>query len=512
MLYSATSKSKATLPNKIACTKQKGSTMIETHGSQMASAVCARMGTQECEKIHVASLEILERIGIEVHDEKARGLLVKGGAKADGIRVYLPEFMVAKALAVTPKRMILSDRQGNVTIRAWGYNSYFGGGSDCLNVLDHRTGQRRRAVLKDVEEAITLMDALPEIDFVMSGFLPSDVDQQIYDRYQMEVMLNNTTKPIVFVSPDVQGCVAAVEMCEIVAGGVEAFQQRPFAVCYLNPTSGLVANAEVLQKCMYLAEKGLPLLYIPLNAGGVNSPVTTAGCMATMNAGTLLGIVLAQLVREGTPVAVPGWNGGPYNLQTMVGNYVLAEEQGVATSIGKYYDLPVFGLGGCTDSKILDQQCGLEVAFSLMSALMYGANLIHDVGFMDAGIQGSLPLITIVNDQLGFLRASTAGVPVNDETLALDVVEELGAKGNYLAHEHTLRHFKKAYYSKLADKRQYSQWSQRGASSMEERATQQVEEILAGHKPEPLPTDIQRDIKKIVEREQEGVNEQNKKK
>jgi trimethylamine--corrinoid protein Co-methyltransferase len=131
---------------------------------------------------------------------------------------------------------------------------------------------------------------------------------------------------------------------------------------------------------------------------------------------------------------------------------------------------------------------------------------------MDAGIQGSLPLITIVNDQLGFLRASTAGVPVNDETLALDVVEELGAKGNYLAHEHTLRHFKKAYYSKLADKRQYSQWSQRGASSMEERATQQVEEILAGHKPEPLPTDIQRDIKKIVEREQEGVNEQNKKK
>ena len=486
--------------------------MIETHGSQMTSAVCARMGSQECERIHLASLEILERIGIDVHDEKARELLVKGGAKADGIRIYLSEVMVERALSVTPKRITLSDRHGNVAIRAWGYNAYFGGGSDCLNVLDHRTGQRRRAVLKDVEEAAVLIDALPEIDFVMSGFMPSDVNQQIYDRYQMEVMLNNTTKPIVFVPPDFQGCVAAVEMCEIVAGGAEAFQQRPFAICYLNVTSGLIAGAEPLQKCMYLAEKGLPLLYIPLNAGGVNSPVTTAGCMATMNAGTLLGIVLAQLVREGTPVAVPGWNGGPYNLQTMVGNYVLADEQGVATSIGKYYDLPVFGLGGCTDSKVLDQQCGAEVAFSLMSALLYGANMVHDVGFMDAGMQGSLPLIAIVNDLLGFLRASTAGVLVNDETLALDMVEELGPTGNYLAHDHTLKHFKKAYYAKLADKRQYSQWTQQGATSMEQRATKQVEEILAGHKPEPLPADVQWDIKKIVEREQEAVNKQKKKK
>ena len=95
----------------------------------------------------------------------------------------------------------------------------------------------------------------------------------------------------------------------------------------------LVANAEALQKCIYLAEKGLPMLYIPLNAGGVNSPATTAGCMASMNAGILLGIVLSQLIRPGAPLAVPGWNGGPYNLKTMVGNYVLADEQGVPTGV-----------------------------------------------------------------------------------------------------------------------------------------------------------------------------------
>lgn len=480
--------------------------MIETHTTRQTSVLFSRLGPQECERIHFASLEVLERVGIEVHDEDARRLLVKAGARADGTRVYVPERMVDWALSVTPRRITLYDRNGKVAIRASGYRSYFGGGSDCLYVLDHRTGERRRAVLEDVREATVLMDALPEVDFVMSAFLPSDVDQRIYDRYQMEVMLNHTTKPIIFVTPDLAGCKASVEMCEIVAGGADSFQQRPFAICYINVTSGLVANAEALQKCMYLAGKGLPLLYIPLNAGGVNSPVTTAGCMATMNAGTLLGIVLAQLVREGTPVGVPGWNGGPYNLQTMVGNYVLADEQGVATAMGKYYDLPVFGLGGCTDSKVLDQQCGAETAFSLFTALLSGANLVHDLGFMDAGMQGSLALIAICNDLLGFLRAATRGVVVDDEALALDVVEELGPGGNYLGHAHTLKHFREAYYSKLADKRPYSQWLERGGTTMEERAARQVEEILAGHRPQPLPADIQHDLHRLVEREQAGLN------
>jgi trimethylamine--corrinoid protein Co-methyltransferase len=298
-------------------------------------------------------------------------------------------------------------------------------------------------------------------------------------------------------------------MCEAVAGGAEPFRRRPFAVCYINVTSGLIANQEALQKCVYFAEKGLPQLYIPLNAGGVNAPTTTAGCMAAMNAGTLLGVVLAQLVREGSPVAVPGWNGGPYNLKTMVGNYVLADEQGVATEMGRYYDLPVFGLGGCTDSKVLDQQCGVEAALSLATALLSGANIVHDVGFMDAGMQGSLQLMAIANDTIGWLRAATAGVVVNDETLALDAVDELGPTGNYLEHPHTLRHFREPFYSALADKRQYSQWQAQGATTMEERAARQVDEILKEHRPEPLPDDVQRELSRIVARQQAWIDGQN---
>jgi len=475
--------------------------MPTTVGWRQERGPYTRMGPDTCEQIHLASMEILERVGVEVHDHQAREILGDHGAHIEGRRVKLPSVMVDEALRVTPPRLTLCDRHGDVAIRAWGYETAFGGGSDCLYVLDHRTGGRRKAVLGDVRDAVRLMDGLAEIDFVMSAFLPSDVDQQVYDRFQMDVMLNNTTKPIVFVTPDFEGCVTMVEMCEVAAGGQAAFRERPFATCYINVTSGLVANEEATQKCIYLAEKGLPMLYIPLNAGGVNSPATTAGCMATMNAGSLLGVVLAQLVRPGTPVALPGWNGGPYNLQTMVGNYVLAAEQGVATSMGKFYDLPVFGLGGSTDSKVLDQQCAAEATLSLFTAHLNGANIVHDCGFMDAGMQGSLQLLAIDNDLIGFIRAATGVVNVTEETLALDVVEELGPSGDYLAHAHTYRHFREPYYSELADKRQYDDWLDQGGSTMEERAARQVDAILEKHEVEPLPEDVQQELGAIVERD-----------
>jgi trimethylamine--corrinoid protein Co-methyltransferase len=480
--------------------------MISTHGVSMTSAHYARMGEAECRQIHLATLEVLERVGVDVHQSRAREILAEGGARVDGIRVRIPEYLVEDALRKAPRRMTIYDRNGRVALRAQDYNTYYGGGSDCLHVLDHHTGRRREPLLKDVADAARLMDALPELDFVMSLFLPKDVNQQIYDRYQMEIMLNHTIKPIVYVTPDFEGCRAAVEMCEAVAGGVDAFRAKPFAACYINVTSGLVANEEALQKCIYLAEKGLPMMYIPLNAGGVNSPSTTAGCMATMNAGIMLGIVLSQLINPGTPVAVPGWNGGPYNLKTMVGNYVLADEQGVPTTLGKYYQLPVFGLGGSTDSKVLDMQCGFETTLSLMTALLHGANIVHDVGFMDSGLQGSLQLLVMANEFIGFLRASTRGVPVDEEALALDVVEELGPTGDYLQHPHTMRHVRDPFYSDLMHKGVYAQWEKQGQKTMEQLAAEKVDRFLDSHTVAPLAEDVQQAISDIVARELEWIS------
>jgi trimethylamine--corrinoid protein Co-methyltransferase len=162
-------------------------------------------------------------------------------------------------------------------------------------------------------------------------------------------------------------------------------------------------------------------------------------------------------------------------------------------------------LGGCTDAKLLDQQAGMEATISLATALLNGANIVHDAGFMDSGLQGSLQLLVIANETLGFLRAATRGVVVDDETLALDVVDELGPEGSYMQHPHTLRHYKEPFYSNLFEKGTHAQWQKKGALSTEQRAARVVDDILASQRTEPLSEDAQRTIQAIVTREQEWI-------
>lgn len=178
-----------------------------------------RLSDEQCEKIHCASLEILERTGAVLYDQPSIDLLKRAGAFVDGNRVRVPSALVEKAFTTVPKRVVLCDRYGRRVMQVEGHRCFYGPGSDLMNIIDHRTNQRRRPVLDDAREAMIVCDALPDIDYVMSFFLPSDVDQTIYDRYQMEIMLNYTTKPIVAVTPDFEGLELAVEMAEIVVGG-----------------------------------------------------------------------------------------------------------------------------------------------------------------------------------------------------------------------------------------------------------------------------------------------------
>jgi trimethylamine--corrinoid protein Co-methyltransferase len=225
-----------------------------------------------------------------------------------------------------------------------GFNCYFGPGSDCLNILDHRNGERRKTAMDDVVDGVRLCDALPNIDFVMSMFLPSDVDPMVSDRFQMEAMLNHSTKPIVYVTNDFSGTLDAVRMAEVVAGGAGALREKPFVACYINVTTGLRHNKDALQKLLYLSERGLPFTYVPVTQGGVTAPVTVAASFVSMNAGVLAGLVLSQLKREGTPFIVPGQGGEGLDLRTMVSPYAAPDDRPLCRAMGHYYNLPIFGL------------------------------------------------------------------------------------------------------------------------------------------------------------------------
>jgi trimethylamine--corrinoid protein Co-methyltransferase len=460
-----------------------------------------RLSDQQAQRLYGACLEILERTGVRLYDQEALDLLKKAGVSAtDGNRVRIPPGLVDKALATAPKRLTLHDRNGKAAMLVEGHCSFFGPGSDCLNIIDHRTGERRQPILQDVVDAATVVDALPNISFAMSMFLPTDVPSSTLDRCQMEVMLHHTAKPIIFVTPDFSGCADAVEMAELVVGGAEALRQKPMLACYVNVTTGLLHNQEAVQKLLYLAGKGLPTTYIPSTQGGATAPVTPAAALAVAQAGALVGLVLSQLKREGTPYIMPGWGGNMLDMRTTVQPYADPDKRCLASDFVHYLGLPMFALAGCSDSKVVDQQAAAEAALTLMTDALGGGHIVHDLGYLESGMTGSLVQLAICNEILGWLEHFVPGVEINDETLALDLIDKIGPDGYYLDCDHTYRHFRERWYPTLFDRDNYQGWQANGAKTLTKRATEQVDTILAQHRAEPLPDDVAQGIRAIVQR------------
>jgi len=459
----------------------------------------SRLSDEQFEKMHAASLEILERIGVRLHLQEAIDLLKKAGARVEGDLVFVPHTLVEKALAAAPKQVTLHDRHGNPVMPLGGNRCFFGPGSDCLNIIDHRSGERRRPVMQDVIKGVTLCDALPNIDFVMSMLLPSDVDQAIADTYQMEAMLSYTTKPILYVSYEVRGLVDAVEMAETVVGGEAALREKPILTCYINVVSGAVHNEESLRKLLYLSGKGLPTLYIPGSTGGVTSPMTMAGAVALDMAGGLLGLVLAQLNREGAPFIVSAMDPAALDMKTMVSPYAYPE-RGIIRAVSQHYHLPTLALAGGSDSKLSDQQAAAEAALTMLADVLLGGNIVHDLGYLESGLTYSFAQLAVCDQIVSWIKAFTSEIEVSDETLALDEVAAVGPGGSYLATKHTKKHFHETWYPKLFERGTYADWVQKGSKTLIERASEQVQKILAEHQPEPLPEDVKARLREIVKR------------
>ena len=453
----------------------------------------------QAERIHAASLDILERVGALIDEEQSATLLRKAGVRqGESGTFHIPRKLVEWALSVAPKRIVLHDRNGEPALFLEPGRVYYGPGSDCLFILDHRTGKRRQARLEDVNEAIRLADALPNIDFLMSALLPSDVPPEAANRLQMRSMIENSGKPIMFVTNDFESCKQVVRAAEVVAGGAKKNEQKPYSCCYINVTAPLRHNLDSLQKVLYLAEKGLPTTYTPMVLRGVSGPVTSAGAVALANAGELVGLVLAQLKREGAPIIHSGGYGDVFDMRTTTGAYTGPESYGARTAMGRYYGLPVFGLGGSSDSKLPDEQAAAEASLTLLFETLGRATLVHDVGYMESGKCYSLEMLAICDEVIGYIRRYCRGIEVNDETLALDLIAELGPEGDYLSSEHTVNHYRETWYPGLFNRNHFDGWLAEDGQTLGERARKRVEEILKNHTPEPLDQKVRQEIEKIL--------------
>ena len=201
--------------------------------------------------------------------------------------------------------------------------------------------------------------------------------------------------------------------------------------------------------------------------------------MPRSTAGILLGLVLAQVTREGTPFIVKGWGGGGLDMRTMVYGYAGPDQRATCIAMARYYGLPSFALAGASDAKLVDGQAAAEAALTLAVETLAGADLVHDLGYLASGMTGSLAQMVICAEIVSWLRHLQRPLVVDEEALALGLVDELGPGGQFLAASHTRRHFREHWYSGLFERQTREAWEAGGGTTLAERAARRVDEVLA---------------------------------
>jgi trimethylamine--corrinoid protein Co-methyltransferase len=172
--------------------------------------------------------------------------------------------------------------------------------------------------------------------------------------------------------------------------------------------------------------------------------------------------------------------------------------------LARYYRLPVFSFGGCSDAKAFDEQASLEGALWILTTALAGGNLSHDAGYIEYGLTASMEM-TVMNDEIiGLVRRILGGIEVSAETMALEVIDQVGPAGNFLEQDHTLRHFRENWYPTLLNRTSYSAWQAAGGLTYGARAASRVHEILEKHQPEPLPAEAATAVQAIVRRAEIG--------
>ncbi len=435
----------------------------------------------QLEEIHSATINVLERAGVRVDHDEALRMLKEAGCIVRERTARIPGWMVDEAIRIAPSRITVYNREGLPAMNLEANKTYYGSGSDLPFHLDYRTGKRRHSLYGDIVGAARLMDRLPNYDFTMSYGIPHDLPAGIGDIYQFSGQVLNCSKPVVFTSFNENNLETIIDIAAATAGSREELSERPFVILYDEPISPLIHTRDGLAKLFTAIEHGIPVIYTPGVVAGGTCPVTKAGTIVQMNAEALSGLVLAQLKRKGSAVIIGG-GATPMEMSTtatLYGSPDAAMNYCAMTELARYYNLPNFTEAGCTNAPLPDAQAGMEAAVGLLLNQLCGANLVHDVGYLDGGKTGNLPFLVMCDDYIGAARYIGAGTAVNEDTLGVDTIVGVGPSGHFLGEEHTMGHFRKEIWqSSVFNRTMYQNWEKDGSKDSYMLACEKAEAIL----------------------------------
>ncbi len=455
----------------------------------------------ELEKIHQATLTVLEKNGVAFHSEEARDILKKGGAKVEGETVYFPPKMVMEQVANAPDEFTLHARNpeknvvigGNNTVHAPGYGSPY--------VMDYVQNERRGATFEDYV-AFTKLAGHSETLDVVGGVLvePNDIEDHIRHAKMFHAAVKYTDKCLMGSAMGGKKAQESLEMAGILFGGVDKVKKNPALISLINTNSPLEFDPRMLEALMVYARNNQPVIIAALAMTGTTSAVTLAGSLVQQNAEILSGVVLAQLINPGTPVAF-GSASSVVDMRT--GNLAIGSPESVKmfsviAQLARYYGLPSRGGGSLTDALIPDSQSGYESMMVLLLNVVSGINfMLHSVGLLENYMTMSYEKFVIDDEMLGMVKSYCQGFPIDEETLAVDTIINVGSGGNYIADTHTFNHMKDMRIPFISARENYA--GVKELTDTAQRAHEYCKSVLQDYQAPPLDEKIEAELNKYIE-------------
>jgi trimethylamine--corrinoid protein Co-methyltransferase len=413
---------------------------------------------------------------------------------------------VEKAIESAPVNVPVFNRKGEPAMDLGGRRAYFGTGSDLMWSVESKTMSRRRTSLEDIKEAARVCDALPNIDFIMSFAHPHELPPQVAYLASFEAMATNSIKPIVNTAENKRDLEAMWEISKIIRGGEKELRAKPYWVQYAEPISPLKHPFSSVDKLIFCAETGSPVIYSPAPIAGSTAPMTIAGHVVQGLAECFFGLVIHQLAAKGAPFLM-GIGAAVLDMSTSQCSYNAPEylmSYMAMVEMSNYLDIPNWGYAGTSDSQIPDMQAVYEAGLETFMAAMAGSNLNHDIGYLDFGLTGSLEMIVIMDEVIDQVRRIQKGIPVNDDTCAVPVIGEGAVQGQFLTHPHTMKHLRSVQWRpRMLLRTGHEKWVKDGSTSLLDRARTRLEAILDSHRTESLDIETVNAISAVVARFQE---------
>ncbi len=446
---------------------------------------------------------LLMNPGILVHNDEALALLAEAGAKVDMENkiAKIPEKIALQALESRPSEFYLYDLDGEKAVHYGGDSVQFDPGSGGITILDRETQRQRQALTEDLVNFVKLVEMLPQVDAQSTAFITTDVPEEIGDLYRLYLALNYMRKPIVTGAFEKDTWWTMKDMLVAVAGSEKELAEKPIAIFDACPSPPLKWSDITCQNLIDCAKNNMPAQLISMPMAGATSVVTLAGAVVQHTAECLSGVVINQLANPGTPVV---WGGSPATFDMRKGTTPMGA---IGTwmincafiQVGKELGMPTHAYLGMTDAKIVDAQCGLESSSAFFPALA-GANMISGAGMMDYESCLSYEKLVIDAEIIGMAKRLIAGIDGRQTPIALGVMQELGHKGDYLKHPHTLKWFRKELYipSEVIDRDTLEAWEKKGSKSTWDRARDRVDELLSKYQPFERSDDVKKELRDIT--------------